>query len=68
MEHPIKMDDLGGTTIFGNTQVPKMYFFKNPENFHSWFNLKKIRPIEKETHLNQTSNLHFCGSMLIFLR
>ena len=28
MENPIKMDDLGGTTIFGNTQIDYRLFWK----------------------------------------
>ncbi len=36
MEHPIKMDDLGGTIIFGNTYT-KRYTDKNSMGTIGWF-------------------------------
>ena len=49
MENPIKMDDLGGTIIFGNTQM--CFFLKpptrRPSHEKSLDNSAEIYPISK---------------------
>ena len=56
MENPIRMDDLGGTIIFGNTHIHPVIFFKTCRPL-------KIGNPKKETRF---SNHHFSGAMLKF--
>ena len=35
MENPIKMDDLGGTTIFGNTHIYHIFKYSGAFPFHT---------------------------------
>ena len=36
MENPIKMDDFGGTTIFGNTRIEQGSLLLMEEILHRW--------------------------------
>ncbi len=54
MENPVKIDDLGGTIIFGNTHIVHVY-----TAIESYYSIGRV--LSSATHLHQLRNINYQG-------